>query len=224
LVSIPTYAVEGDIVGPDVIYKEADRVLTLSTILPLYSSTLGDVTVLSDTYTGYGDRPGIYTLQLGVEGFPNTKTVDISVRSTIGNVIAVTQTLDEYTIILHKNFLLTQNDIIDILVNVQMISFTSTTEIFILTDTYSDNKEAPGTYLFEFHLANSAGFEEVYVVNLQVNNSEKLLPDIVESTVSLNAVLESILYVVLSLALLVGILYIIRNLSRKARSRKGVFK
>lgn len=225
LITLPTSAAEGDIVGPDVIYKESDRVLTLSTILPLYSSTLGDVEVAIDNFTGYGDTPGIYTIGLRVVDNPSvTKTIEVSVRNTIGNVIAVTSTGDEYTIILHKNFILTQNDIVDVLVNVQMITYTSTTEIFILTDTYSDNRESPGTYVFEFHLANAAGFEQVYLVNIQVNNTEKLLPDIVEVKLDFTDVILNTVYILGGLAALVTVLLGIKKLSRKARQRKGVFK
>jgi len=225
LLAFPVHAAEGDIVGPDVIYKESERVLTLSTILPLYSSSLGDVEVLDDNFTGFGDIPGIYTIQLGVVDQPLiTKTIEVSVRNTIGNVIAVTETDDVYTIILHKNYILTSNAIVDILVNVQMIEYTSTTEIFILTDTYKDNQESPGTYTFEFHLANAAGFEEVYLVYLQVNNTEKLLPDIVETKVNIGDVFVNIFYVTASLAALVAVLYGIKRLSRKAKARKGVFK
>lgn len=223
LISFPSYALEGDIVGPDVIYKEADKILTLSTITPLYSSTLGEITILNDVYTGHGDVPGIYEIELGVSGQVITKTIDVSVRSTIGNVIAVTQTGESYTIILHKNYILTQNDIVDILVNVQMISYSSTTEIYILTDTYSANKDAPGSYIFEFHLANATGFEDTYEITIQVNDSEKLLPDIIETEVNVSSVLKNILYISLSLGALVGTLYLIRKVSRKAKARKGVF-
>ena len=219
--SLPTYALEGDIVGPDVVYKEADRVLTLTTILPLYSSTLGDIEVLDDAYTGFGDIPGIYTINLGVVGGIQEKLIDVSVRNRIGNVIAVTQTGEDYTIILHKNYLLTQNDIIDVLVNVQMITYNSTTEIYILTDTYSDNSASPGTYTFEFHLANSAGFEQLYEVAIQVNNTEKLLPDIVEVETSASTIILNIFYVVVTVVAVLFAIVMIKKMSVKAKRMKG---
>lgn len=219
LLSPFSYAAEGDIVGPDVIYKESDRVLTLSTILPLYSSTLGEIEVLNDNYTGFGDVPGIYTVELGVDGQVITKTIEVSVRSTIGEVIAVTQTLEEYTIILHKNFLLTQNDIIDVLVNVQMITYTSTTEIYILTDTYKDNRDAPGTYVFEFYIADASGNEDTLTINIQVNDTEKLLPDIVEVSDSTQFWHDVFMFSVYVLAAVVAII-LVRQFSKRRRGFK----
>ena len=224
VLSLNLHAAEGDIVGPDVIYKESNRILTLSTILPLYSSSLGDVTIKQDAYTGFGDKPGLYSILLGVAGQTQEKNITVSVRNTIGNVIAVTKTDDLYTIVLHKNYVLTQNDIVNVLVNVQMITYTSTTEIFILTDTYTANRESPGLYAFEFHLANAAGYEEVYLVNIQVNNSEKLLPDIVETRLNFTTVVKNVFYIILSVLALVGVLILIAKLSKRAKARKGIFK
>lgn len=164
--------------GPEVIYKQANRVLTISTILPLYTSTAGDVIVLSDAYTGNGNIPGIYAIKLGVEGEEVEKNIQVSVRNLIGNVIAVSKKNDIITIHLHKSQELTPQAIIQVLVNIQFISVNSTTEIAILTNTYSDNSNAPGTYVFEFHLATTAGTEETHEINLQVNNSEQLIPDV----------------------------------------------
>jgi len=164
--------------GPEVIYKQANRVLTISTILPLYTSTAGEVIVLSDAYTGNGNIPGIYTIKLGVEGEEVEKDIQISVRNLIGNVIAVSKKNGDIKIHLHKSQELTPQAIIQVLVNIQFITVNSTTEIAILTDTYSDNSNAPGTYVFEFHLATTAGTEETHEISLQVNNTEQLVPDV----------------------------------------------
>jgi len=164
--------------GPEVIYKQANRVLTISTILPLYTSTAGEVVVISDAYTGSGNIPGIYTIKLGVQGEEIEKDIQISVRNLIGNVIAVSKKNDNIKIHLHKSQELTPQAIINVLVNIQFITVNSTTEIAILTNTYSDNSNSPGTYVFEFHLATTAGTEETYEITLQVNDSEQLVPDV----------------------------------------------
>jgi hypothetical protein len=168
-----------EITGPDTIYKEKDRVLTMTQILALYSSDGGDVIAVEDNYTGLGDVPGIYPITLGIDGELSEKEVSVSVRSTIGNVIAVTETEDAFTIHMHKNHTLTANQIVDVLVNIQLIVVTSGTEITIMTNTYSDNADAPGIYSFEFHLATTAGTEEMHTIALKVNDTEQLLPDIV---------------------------------------------
>jgi uncharacterized membrane protein (DUF485 family) len=173
------HAESPDIVGPDVIYKDKDRILTQSIILDLYSSDLGDLEFTDDQYTGYGDVPGIYSMTLGVIDGVAEKEIEINVRQTIGSVIAVTKTGSDYTIHMHKNNVLTSNDIITVLENVQMITVTSTTEISILTNTYEDNSTAPGIYTFEFHLATTSGIEETYEIGIKVNTTEQLLPDMV---------------------------------------------
>jgi len=165
-----TYAVGEDISGPEIILKQADKILTTTNILDLYSSELGDIEVVSDAYTGYGNVPGNYVVTLGVSEAEVTKEISVNVRQTIGPVIAVTVTDGSYEIILHKNTTLTANQIIDVLINVQYIVVTSSTEI---TDA-----SAPGNYTFEFYLATVAGVEETYLVTLQVNDSETLTPDI----------------------------------------------
>jgi len=173
-----TYAVGEDISGPEIILKQADKILTSTNILDLYSSELGDIEIVSDAYTGYGNVPGNYAVTLGVSETEVTKEISVNVRQTIGPVIAVTVTDGSYEIILHKNTTLTANQIIDVLINVQYIVVTSSTEITVLTNTYTANASAPGNYTFEFYLATVAGVEETYLVTLQVNDSETLTPDI----------------------------------------------
>lgn len=174
-----TYAVGEEITGPDVVFKQADKILTITNILDLYSSELGDIEVTSDAYTGHGDVPGNYAVTLGVAETEVTKEISVNVRQTIGPVIAVTVTAGAYEIILHKNTTLTANQIIDVLINVQYIVVTSSTQITVLTNTYTANASAPGNYTFEFYLATTSGVEETYLVTLQVNDTETLNPDIV---------------------------------------------
>ncbi len=172
---IQTYASEGEIIGPDIIYKQHDKVLTMSTIKSLYSSSEA-ITVTLDEYTGYGNIPGIYdvTFTAGTQ----TKDVMISVRQTLGNVIAVTLQNEEYTIHVYKNVTLSPQDIIDVLVRINYITVTSTTHISSLTNTYTENASAPGNYVFEFRIATTSGYEDIYQVKLRVTNTEELTPDI----------------------------------------------
>ncbi len=179
--SLTVHAVEGEIIGPETIFKEANQVLAMSHILPLYESTLGDVTVQleGDDFTGNGNVPGIYDVILEVAETEMTKTIQINVRQTIGDVIAVVVEDGVYRIICHKSTTLTSTQIIGILVNVQYVTTSSTTQITILTNTYAVNADAPGEYVFEFHLAETSGVEDTYLVNVQVNDTVSITPDIV---------------------------------------------
>lgn len=165
------------IIGPDIIYKQKDKFLTLSQILDLYSSADGEVYAISDSYTGYGDIPGIYDIVLGVSGTTTQETITISVRNTIGNVIAVTDTNGSIAINVYKNVTLTHQQIIDILVNIQHITITSTTQTQIITNSYTENANAPGNYVYEFRLMTTSGYEMLYDVTIKVSNSDELLPD-----------------------------------------------
>lgn len=174
---ISSFAAEGDeIIGPDVIYKQYDKVLTMSTIKALYQAP-AEIEVTYDEYTGYGNIPALYDVTLTSGEL--TKDIVISVRQTLGNVIAVTYQNEEYTIHVYKNVLLEFEDIKDILVRINYITVTSTTQLFTLTNNYTENASAPGNYTFEFMLATTSGYEEIHEINIRVTNSEELLPDIV---------------------------------------------
>jgi hypothetical protein len=219
-----TYAV-GEIEGPDVIYKASNSVLTMTTIKDLYSSIHGDIEVLTDGYTGFGDVPGIYQITFGVVSTAYQKVVDVSVRSTIGNVIAVTSIGETYTIHMHKNLTLTANEIVDVLVNVQMIEYTSTTEITILTNTYADNPDAPGLYTFEFHIADTSGNESTHLTYIKVNNTDKLLPDIVYEDPTSLTWIKDVLYILgTSVGIIVSIIFITKfaKNSKRAKRKRGL--
>ncbi len=213
-----------EINGPDVIYKQSDKVLTMTTIKSLYSYDTGTIEVLEDNYTGYGNISGIYDVKLGVASTAFTKDIQISVRKTIGDVIAVTQINDAYTIHMYKNKSLTLNEVVKVLENVQYIVVTSTTEIQILTDTYTDNYDSPGLYVFEFYLANTSGFESEYTVNIKVNNSEKLLPDIlvVDDRTAFWSNLGSIATILASGAILLVALLFVMKYSNKRKGKRGL--
>jgi hypothetical protein len=215
-----SYASTDEITGPEVIFKQYDKVLTLSHILPLYTSELGSINVLNDTFTGYGDKTGIYTITLGVENTQIQKVIAINVRQLIGDVIAVTKTNDLYTIHLHKDKILTPNDIIDVLVRVQYITVLSTTEISILTNTYTENSSSSGSYSFEFHLASTSGYENTYLITLNVKNTEQLIPDIlVESPQILNNILSIFAYIIIA----VSVIGVIAFANNKATKKKRGF-
>lgn len=213
--TVPTYASDIDLIGPDVIYKQTDRYLVMSEILPLYSSSSGDIEVLSDAYTGYGDIPHIYQVLLGVEGTEISRLIEISVRQTIGEVIAVTKTDDLFTIHVNKDVTLSVTNIREILVNVQMIQVTSTTILKELTNTYKVNSGSPGNYIFEFRLISLNGVEEFHTINIKVSNSDQLVPDdIIDPEPSSGQSLRGGLYV-LAFVVILGIAISIKSKKKK---------
>lgn len=172
------YAYEGSIEGPEVIFKDKNRILTMSEIRGMYSSLNGPITVTEDGdgYTGHGDIPGIYTIELtdGVE----LREIKISVRNTIGPITAVSMVNDQYTIHVYKSTILTNQDIVTIMERINVIQRTSSTVINILSNTYAENANAPGIYSFEFRIATASGIEQIHTVKIMVSNSNELTPDI----------------------------------------------
>jgi hypothetical protein len=177
LVLTPTYASTSIIVGPDIIHKQQDKVLTLNQINKLYSSSFGEVILVEEDFMGYGDQPGTYNLLYGCND--ERKNVEVKVVQTLGNVIAVT---DLNTIHVFKNVTLSKQEILDVLVRTNFIVISSTTEVTILTDTYKDNSNTPGMYVIEFKLATTSGFESVYSTNIKVSAEELLTPDVTFDT------------------------------------------
>jgi hypothetical protein len=173
-----TYASSTGIIGPEVIHKQSNKILTTSDILSMYSSSLGGVTIAEDGYTGYGNILGSYYLSLYASDGEDiqTKQVEVRVISTLGNVTAVS---DFNKIHLTTEQLLSPSEIVYVLEKTEYLEITATTQMVILNNTYTDNRETPGTYLFEFRLVNSAGLDQIYLAHLIVSDErDQFVPDV----------------------------------------------
>lgn len=173
LLQIKVNASEEVIEGPTIIHKQYDKILTLSQILSLYTSELGDVQVLSDNYVGHGDVPGIYTITLGVSSYQ--KDISIKVMQTLGDVIAVT---DDDVIYVYKDKTLTNNEIISTFINAKQLLIGSNTSVSIITNQYAANPNTPGIYLFEFKLTSTNGSEQTYTTYIKVSPENQLVADV----------------------------------------------
>jgi len=177
--SLQVNASSTGITGPDVIHKQYNHILTVGDILSLYSSELGYVQVIEDNYTGYGNVIGTHGVTLFATNgtLEASKQVQIIVIGELGNVTAVTNYKDIH---LKTTQILTASDIVYVLEKTGYIQITSTTQMMILSNTYSENSGTAGQYLFEFRLVNSAGIDQVYSSIINVSSNENLfVPDIV---------------------------------------------
>lgn len=177
--SLQVNASSTGIIGPDVIHKEQNKILTISDILSLYTSPVGIIQVIDDQYTGYGNILGLHQITLyATDGtLHETKVVDIMVIPALGNVLAVT---NYKNIFVRTNQILTPTQIVQVLENTGYIEITATTQMMMLSNTYTENAEVPGVYFFEFRLVNSAGVNEVYSSIITVSEEENpFIPDIV---------------------------------------------
>lgn len=167
------YAADEVIDGPDLIQKQYDQILTLSQILELYSSNLGDPYVLTEDYVGNGDVPGIYTVTISVSSY--TKDVSIKVLQTLGDVIAVT---GDDTIYVYKDKTMTNNEIINTFINAKQLLIDASTSFIVMTNQYRENPNTPGVYLFEFKSVSTDGSEETYTTYIKVSPEDQIVPDV----------------------------------------------
>lgn len=218
--SLQVNASSTDIIGPDVIHKQSNHILTISNITALYSSTLGQIQVLEDNYTGYGNIVGTHTITLSATSgtTTKTKTVDVVVIQELGNVTAVTDFKDIYV----KNTqILTPSEIVYVLEKTGYIEITATTQMMILTNTYTDSSDTEGQYLFEFRLINSAGIDEVYSSLINVSNDQNLfVPDITfEAPPSILSNAWNVITSLFYLAVFVGIGIAVYKVLHKPRKK-----
>ena len=177
--SIQVNASSTGIIGPSVIHKEQNKILTIADIPDLFASDLGVIQVADDQYTGYGNVLGSHWIQLfSTDGITHsTKDVEIIVIPSLGNVLAVT---DYKNIFVRSNQILTPSQIVQILENTGHLEITATTQMMMLTNSYSENAEIPGVYYFEFRLINAAGVNTIYSSTITVSEEDDpFIPDIV---------------------------------------------
>lgn len=177
--SIQVNASSTGIIGPSVIHKEQNRILTIADIIDLYASDLGVIQVADDQYTGFGNILGSHWIQLfSTDGETHsTKDVEIIVIPALGNVLAVT---DYKNIFVRTNQVLTPSQIVQILENTGHLEITSTTQMMMLTNTYTEGASVPGIYYFEFRLVNAAGVNTIFSSVITVSEEDDpFIPDIV---------------------------------------------
>lgn len=155
---------------PETIYKQSNKILLLSDILNWYG--LSNATIESDTYSGYGDIPGIYPIEIKVDG--TIRSFEINVRNTLSDVVnAVAKVGETYHFLITKDKQLTKEDIRKTLVNINLVNaswaLTLNSEEY---GAYVDNWNAPGTYNVTVTVASTSGLSETHQIQIIVSNSE----------------------------------------------------
>jgi hypothetical protein len=214
-----TYASSTGIIGPEVIHKQSNKILTTSDILSMYSSELGGVTIQQDGYTGYGNILGSYQIKLYASDGSTIQTKDIEVRviATLGNVTAVA---DYNKIHLTTKQLLSPSDIVYVLEKTEYLEITATTQMVILNNTYTTSRETPGNYLFEFRLVNSAGLDQIYIAHLIVSDErDQFVPDIIfEAPPSIfSNIGKQIWNLIQIIIVVVGVIIVVKILKKRKR-------
>ena len=196
----------GYINGPDTIQKEQYSVLTLSDILNLYSSNLGGVSIIRDDYTGNGSMLGTYEIDLYSNSGSNIveKTIKVEVIKSIGySVRAVTNRRDIH---INKSVKLLPFEIAYVHSKVGLIDLNSTSQMSILSDTYTENSSSPGTYLFEYRIMDATGLDMVVSSTITVYESDRIESPIIlvpKESSFLDNVMKVLNWVLMALGLVV---------------------
>lgn len=169
------------IIGPSVIHKAKNTVLPITDILDMYTSSLGDVSISIDGYTGNGNLVGEYLIEVYATDGTNihSKEVTIVVLSSLpSKVRAIGNYSDIYTNT--SKALTLKDDIIPALEATGFITTSQTTVGYILINEYSSSYETPGDYLMQFRLLDASGYDETFEIVIHVKDSGTIPePDIV---------------------------------------------
>jgi len=76
----------GDIVGPDVVYKENNEIVGITDIISLYSSEGGIIYADEDEYTNYGHILGDHRVLLKTTDGITEKSKEITVKVTVNKI------------------------------------------------------------------------------------------------------------------------------------------
>lgn len=155
---------------PDVVYKQANKILLVNDILTWYG--LENLHVQKDEYTGFGNVPGIYDIDIINDGV--IETIQVNVRQTLSDVVnAVAKVNDRYHLLITKDKQLTKDEIRKALVNINVINASWAMNINHLEyQAYVDNWSAPGRYDLTINTASTSGLSDAHEISIIVSNSE----------------------------------------------------
>lgn len=166
--------------GPEIVFKDKNKLFTVEQILEMYS-TVSDskLEIISDGYTGLGNKAGIYPVTIGIRNSTENRTINIHVKNVISDyAYAASYMNGQYQLYTTKNIIIPEREIILALERISDdVQVTSKTGVIYGTNTYTENAESPGRYMYEFTLVQTSGTRHTQAVEVIVNNSETLAPD-----------------------------------------------
>ena len=172
--------------GPTTLSKPKNQVLTESQIRSqltandeISGNRTGNISLVTDNYTGKGALVGSYTLTYAVSdtaGNQKQHTVTVSVIDDKG---AWWFMRDGYFISVPDSVALTRQQIIDILVATGQMVVEATTYINFTLDEYAGNENEPGIYAISIKTTSVNGTESVKNMAIQVTSETNTGGDIV---------------------------------------------
>lgn len=177
LIQPKSFANTAKINGPDIIYKQASSVLLMSDILEMYDYQGEAVNLVLDEYTGNGNVPGIYDFKLQHGSITSTKKIEVK-NLLHEKIIAASKTGEEYMIHVNKEEKLTDQDIVKIMERIGLYNLISNDVVMKVSDTYTENWNSPGIYVFEIQVVNSNGNSNNYHTKVLISHDSKISMDV----------------------------------------------
>jgi P2-related tail formation protein len=140
------------------------------------------IQVVSDDYTGNGNRFGDYDVQFSVTDNSGNIAYHTITVSVIDDIAPIFYVRDGYFVAVDQVVSLTQQDFIDILVATGQItvSGSGTVEIYQLLNEYEGNEATPGIYALSFQVVTQSGNESIYNMAVEVLESTDDPVDVIE--------------------------------------------
>lgn len=160
--------------GSTTIMKGQSTILTIDDIRS--ELTIADakdpnpvVEVITDTFTGNGDRVGTYEVKFkatDLSGNYATHTVTVTVRDDIPPVFFT----DNYFITVDQSVTLSQQDFIDILIASGQLVVNSSTQVQFAESDYFGNENVAGIYSVRLSASSTDGTSSSYEITTEVVN------------------------------------------------------
>ncbi len=145
-------------------------------------SLTASIQVVSDGFTGNGNKVGDYDVQFSVtDNSGNTAYHTITVQ-VIDDIPPVFYIRDGYFVAVDSLVSLTQQDFIDILQATGQINVdgSGNIEIYELLNEYAGNETTPGIYALSFKTVSQSGDENIYNMAVEVMETTDQPVDVIE--------------------------------------------
>lgn len=226
----PVYAI-GDIIGPDVIYKDSNEIVNINDITSLYNAASAGILIHEDNFTGSGHIVGNHKITLkATDGLAEkfkeitiivtyNKIPDVTIENTASNLFRlVGVTTNNYTFVTQNDKSITVETIRDTLINLNLLTIYGASSKNILLDTYTTNKETPGTYILNFRIMDTTGAIRTFNTNIVVQASADDWQQLDPGGNSINldfGFVGTIVSIIMAIAVAVGVVIVFKFMYKK---------
>lgn len=167
------YDKNGEIKSSMVVIKSSNTLLTKDELMKKViclddiDGEIIDFEVISDSYTGFGDKSGTYSIKFSASDKAKNSAefeITIAVVTNLEDII-----IYDYTkVVTPANRKLSKTDFANILKTCGYYTESTTTYIDVDCEAYESSSELPGTYLVECSLKSTAGTEKTITLTVEV--------------------------------------------------------